>query len=681
MKKSKKHLSALLALLMSASMALTLMACGGGGNHSGTDSESGVSNTASSNTATPDDSSSDTLSPDDSSSDTAEHVCVTEGKWVSDGEGHWIDCTCGERVQYAEHTTEAPSCTSKPVCDICGEEYGEISGHSYGLLSDGEAGRAYYCACGEYVTNEELTDFTVEIAEGEDPIVLQLSDPQFWDATNVKEYCYDYITETIEATNPDLIIVTGDLVYGKFDDNGAIFADYIRFMESFQIPWAPVFGNHDNESLKGVDWQCRQLEAAEYCLFKQGDVTGNGNYSVGIVQGGKLLRVFYMMDSNSCSSPMTSNNGTTITPEAGTNEVQKANGLAFDQVVWYKRAIDAIHKVFPDVKISLSYHIQQAIFGDVPTKYSEYSTTLKAGSSSELQNPLNLNTLATADETDFGYVARLPKGAWGTKTNYISDLKKYGIDSIFVGHEHCNSYSIVYEGIRFQYGQKSSRYDRYNWLTEDGQIVGGYGSAMPATATPLMGGTVIPLSQEDGAVKTGYIYYCGDPFNLIPDEPTPEEPTPEVTVPVVNGLQFGTDLTVHTAGTVDAVVYAEGINAYKYSSKTDYNKLYINPELLKGKTQVSFKILVEAEATDANGNGVPEFALRIKPNNLTSYVTGTSNGYIYYNVGAEGNLGVTLNEWMTITIDISQFNDACTEFSIYLFALNNTVYLRDISVD
>lgn len=46
MKKSKKHLSVLFALLMSASMALTLMACGDGGNHSGTDSESGVYNTA-----------------------------------------------------------------------------------------------------------------------------------------------------------------------------------------------------------------------------------------------------------------------------------------------------------------------------------------------------------------------------------------------------------------------------------------------------------------------------------------------------------------------------------------------------------------------------------------------------------------------------------------------------------
>ena len=137
MQKLKKVFLTALSLCFAASLSLAV-ACGDGGNHSGTDSESGVSNTASSNTATPDDSSSntatpddsssDTATPDDSSSDTAEHVCVTEGKWVSDGEGHWIDCTCGERVQYAEHTTEAPSCTSKPVCDICGEEYGRFRG-------------------------------------------------------------------------------------------------------------------------------------------------------------------------------------------------------------------------------------------------------------------------------------------------------------------------------------------------------------------------------------------------------------------------------------------------------------------------------------------------------------------------------------------------------------------------
>ncbi|MBQ7912714.1 MAG: metallophosphoesterase [Clostridia bacterium] len=666
MQKFKKLILTALSLCFAASLSLAV-ACGGGGNHNDTGSVGGSSNTASS-----DDGSSEIVLPDDDSSDTAEHVCVTEGAWVSDSDGHWIVCTCGEAVEYAEHTTEGLYCESKPVCDVCEAEYGKASGHSYGTLTDGEAGEAYYCACGAYVTNADLTDFTVSVAEGKDPIVLQLSDPQMWDAQNVEEYCYQYIRETVEATKPDLIIVTGDLVYGKFDDNGAIFADYIRFMESFQIPWAPVFGNHDNESLMGVDWQCKQLEAAEYCLFKQGEITGNGNYSVGIVQGGKLLRAFYMMDSNGCSAPMTSDNGDTITPEAGTNEVQKSNGFALDQVLWYKRKITALHEIFPDVKISFAYHIQQSIFSDVPKKYSEYSQTVKPGSSSELKKPLNLDTLETADETDFGYVARLPKGAWGTKDNYISEMKKLGVDSIFVGHEHCNSYSIVYEGIRFQYGQKSSRYDRYNWLTADGTIVGGYGSAMPETATPLMGGTVIPLSQEDGAVETGYIYYCGDPFN-----PETEEPDP---TPVVNGLQFGTDLTVHTAGTVEAVVYAEGINAYKYTSQTDYNKLYIDPELLKGKTEISFKILVETEAVDASGEGVPEFAIRIKPNDLTNQITGSANGYIYYNVGGEGDLNVTLNEWKTVTIDISQFGDACTEFSIYLFALNNTVYVRDIAV-
>ena len=684
MKKFKKFIFLVLSLGFAATL-LTAVACGKGGNDNDTGSTNGSSNQTSSDASSSDvpssggdssdASSSDTSSSggnssDTSSSDTSEHVCVTEGEWISDTNGHWIACDCGEKLQYSEHTTEGLYCESKPICDICKAEYGAPSGHSYGLLTDGEYGEAYYCACGDYKTNADLVDFTVTVAEGKDPVVLQLSDTQMWDAHNVEEYCYRYVRETIEATNPDLIILTGDIVYGKFDDNGAIFTDFIAFMESFAIPWAPVFGNHDNESLKGVDWQCAQLEAAEHCLFKQRELTGNGNYSVGIIQGGRLLRVFYMLDSNGCSAPMTSNNGTKITPAEGTNEVKTSAGIADDQKLWYKASVTAVHNVFADVKISFAYHIQQAIFGDVPKKYSEYDPTVKAGSSSELQNPLHLDTLERAEETDFGYVGRLPKSAWGAKSTYIAELNALNVDSVFVGHEHCNSYSIVYEGIRFQYGQKSSQYDRYNWLTADGKIVGGYGSAMPATATPLMGGTVIPLSQEDGSVKTGYIYYCSEVF-----KPDPEKPQI-----VVNGLQYGTDLTVRVAGTLETVVY-EGVNAYKFTSKDDYNKLYINPELLRGKTHVSFMILVPQAAVNTSGNKECEFAVRIKPNELAQYIPHSSNGYVYYDLDASGDLGITLNEWKMVTYDISQYSEACTEFSIYLFGGNNTVYVRDIFLD
>ncbi|MBQ7830780.1 MAG: metallophosphoesterase, partial [Clostridia bacterium] len=166
----------------------------------------------------------------------------------------------------------------------------------------------------EEIDYSDYVDFVVEVEEGRNARVLQLTDPQLIDYTQAEpgktspiytpdkteEYCYRYIRQVVERYDPDLILMTGDLVYGQFDNNGSMFTELIDFMEGFDIPWAPVFGNHDNESKMGVDWQCEQLENAENCLFKQRELTGNGNYSVGILQGEKLQRVFFMMDSNGC---------------------------------------------------------------------------------------------------------------------------------------------------------------------------------------------------------------------------------------------------------------------------------------------------------------------------------------------------------------------------------------------
>jgi hypothetical protein len=262
-------------------------------------------------------------------------------------------------------------------------------------------------------------------------------------------------------------------------------------METLKTPWAPVFGNHDNESLMGVDWQCDQLETAKYCLFKQGDLTGNGNYSVGLAQNDELLRVFYMMDSNGCGAPMCDSNGVQTKPAAGTNVVKTSAGFGKDQIDWYTDEITAIHEVDSDVKISFAYHIQQAIFGKAFAKYEEYNPSNVNGSI--INNPLDLDKMETADETDFGYLGRTMKDPWDTNYTVFNGMKALGADSIFVGHEHCNSCSIVYEGVRFQFSQKSSMYDRYNSVTEDGTITGAYMEGHPADSHPLMGGTVIPV--------------------------------------------------------------------------------------------------------------------------------------------------------------------------------------------
>ena len=264
----------------------------------------------------------------------------------------------------------------------------------------------------------------------------------------------------------------------------------IEFMDSLNIPWAPVFGNHDNESAMGADWQCEQLEKAENCLFKQGELSGNCNYSVAIEQGGEIKRVFYMLDSNGVGSPSQAtlaNGHTSTTP-----------GFASDQIAWYTEQITLLKEYAPDVKISFAYHIQQAVFGEA---YAQYGFD-----QGEKYQDINLDTMEGVAEGDFGYIGRQMKGPWDNNFAIYKGMKALGTDSIFVGHEHCNNASVMYDGVRFQFGQKSSEYDRYNFLNADGTITD---SAKGAQSKSLMGGTVIPLSKTDGAIENPYIYYCG----------------------------------------------------------------------------------------------------------------------------------------------------------------------------
>lgn len=354
-----------------------------------------------------------------------------------------------------------------------------------------------------------LVDFAVEVESGREPIILQLTDTlvldsaqvrkdgilsdyqtEFWSADMADDNCYTYITETVNATKPDLIIISGNLVYGEFDDNGTAFKSFVDYMESLGIPWAPVFGEHDNESVKGVDWQCDILESAENCLFKQRNLTGNGNYTVGIIQNNKLLRVFYMLDSSGCknASKASLNN----------NHTKTTAGFGKDQIVWYERLIGKTQKISPDTKISFVYGIQQSAFGDALAKYGFTENFTR-------ETPINLNK-TSCQAGDFGYIGANLNNAWDTDNTVINGMKKLGVDSVFSGGEAANSASVLYDGVRFQYGQKSSTYGYYNNVLNDGTVKALYPE--DNGYTPLIGGTVIPISYSDGSIKEPYIYYC-----------------------------------------------------------------------------------------------------------------------------------------------------------------------------
>lgn len=399
-----------------------------------------------------------------------------------------------------------------------------------------------------------LVDFLITVPDDRDPIIVQLADPQvidssqmraggslseemiaMWDWTEEirKNRCYDYIEEIVAETNPDLVLLSGDIIYGCYDDNGRVLEDFVRFMETLDVKWAPVMGNHDVESAKGADWQCQQYENASNCLFKQGDIMGNGNYTIGIKQGGELRRVVVNMDTNGCTgaSQASINNGQTV--HHGNNSygiTYGTYGLQTDQVEWFNKTVNEIKGFVEDVKISFHFHIAMNAFSEA---YNEAYKEL-VGSPVASVEPGKFTTSAVSkvlyperveghregdvgaliwlwdDGPDFWDVERI-NGA-GKENMIFKKMKALGTDSIFVGHYHSNSVSIVHDGIRFQFGQKCSTYDTTQILKADGTITSGniyYDADGNCTSgTPLVGGTVIPMDKDTGELKNAYIYYC-----------------------------------------------------------------------------------------------------------------------------------------------------------------------------
>ena len=427
----------------------------------------------------------------------------------------------------------------------------------------------------------ELVDFVVDIPEGRDPVVLMLSDPQFIDAAqqrtddrlggltdrysraNIEDRVLRYIREAVTRSNPDLILVAGDVIYGEFDDSGYALKLFVDFMESFNIPWAPIMGNHECESEMGIDWICNQYEKAENCLFKQGTMTGNGNYTVGITQGGKLLRTFFMMDSNGYGhmSTATASNGHSVSYA----------GFGQDQINWYQRQIAGIKEKSPQTKLSFVFHIPIKSFVDA---LEENGFNNVSGGVIDFDADDNADTIGIANEK-IGY-------PWDTNYTVWNNLKELGVDSIFSAHVHGNSMGAKYQGVHLQFGLKTGTYDALNYRTSSGGVNFGYADG----GDPVTGGTVIPISKVDGSIA---------PYHI-------ETQIEEDQVYVEQLATLEKDSTVKT-------VHIQKVVAHADSNKTMLCLQFVDE---KGETQL---VEVDAGVSSVNHTALNNFAKQIHFNN------------------------------------------------------------------
>ena len=315
---------------------------------------------------------------------------------------------------------------------------------------------------GVYEGEKDGIDFVINIPSGKDIQVLQLTDTQitnwktarnqtrrdqirgafFGDGvTDAETKTYRYIREAVENSSPDLIVLTGDLIYGETDDSGELWTDLIAHMDSYKIPWALTFGNHDNESAKGVNWQIEQLMNSEYCVFKRGNVTGNCNYNIVLRQDGEIKYVMYMLDSNGCKE--IANPGEGIMPDnVDIDLITQKPGIYDDQIDWFTTSNRAIAQEAGKEKVPslVFFHIEP---------YQVYRTY------EEVYSYTKTRRLLLDREGDYGLVTEFEKaGSIDKNGKFFEAAKEAGTTGMFFGHEHNNNASMVFEGIRLTFGAK-----------------------------------------------------------------------------------------------------------------------------------------------------------------------------------------------------------------------------------
>ena len=269
-------------------------------------------------------------------------------------------------------------------------------------------------------TAEEDCSFTLQKTPDRDFVILNFTDTHFADYVKRALMAFTEsatMRRLVKKVQPDLITVTGDLICS--DCASYSIKRICTLFESFGVPWAPVFGNHEDESNMDKNYMADLFLSCPHCIFKKNDpAMGVGNYIIHIAEGEKIVESIFMMDSGH-SQP---------------NEKQRE---------WFSANAEKINDATNrSAEISVMFHIPlpeyqyafDAAWQALPKKWE-----------AQYEACGELHEIICCEKRDGIPVQR----------GFFDLLQKTGtVKYVFCGHEHINNFSILYRGIRLTYTMK-----------------------------------------------------------------------------------------------------------------------------------------------------------------------------------------------------------------------------------
>lgn len=299
---------------------------------------------------------------------------------------------------------------------------------------------------------------TVEKTPGEDFKILLLTDMQLWSNPADNKECLEQVGQLVEKTDPDMMATVGDNISGA--TTRFLIKDLVKELDSYQIPWAMVFGNHDPEiPMTTLNWQADQIMKSEYTLFEKGpsNLYGCGNYAVNIIENGQPIYTLFMFD-----------NGRNYEYDDGSKQEIY---MGYEQIAWYEWMVKGIEQTVGRTVPSMTFsHFA----------LPEMSETIEeVGIYNEVDDSYTI-----PKEYGFGKCAYLP-GCAPVNSGFFDKCKELGSTThIFCGHDHENNASITRDGIMMTYGMKTGP------------------SPAPWNGAEQMGGTLITIHTDESAKAT-----------------------------------------------------------------------------------------------------------------------------------------------------------------------------------
>lgn len=241
------------------------------------------------------------------------------------------------------------------------------------------------------------------------------------------------IISVLDAEKPDLVVFTGDIVVDSQLERG--WEMVTSPVISRKIPFAVVFGNHDDEVYLSRKQLSEMIKAMPYSLLipKTDSVTGYGNYTVRIksATADKTSAVLYFIDSNAY---------VTSDPKSGYNWIQP------DQIAWYERESTRY------TKLNNGKPIPSLAFFHIPLP--EYNKAYR----NEAFPPVGLR-LENECPPNFN-------------SGMFNAMVKCGdIMGVFTGHDHDNDYIAYLDGIALAYGRATANKTTYGTLSSGARVI------------------------------------------------------------------------------------------------------------------------------------------------------------------------------------------------------------------